>query len=49
MISWKLMIAVFIGAIFVYLTNRKTKKKLQNHFESKQEEKDHESIYKNRR
>lgn len=37
MISLKLLVALIIGGIFVYITNKKTKKRLQNHFEEKLE------------
>jgi hypothetical protein len=38
MIDWKLPAALLIGGLFVYLTNRKTEKKLKDHFERKLKE-----------
>lgn len=45
MISLKLLIALIIGGIFVYITNKKTKKRLKNHFEEKLEKEKNESIH----
>jgi hypothetical protein len=47
MINWKLPVALFIGGIFVYLTNKKTKKKLQDDFQHTQKatKKKDENIY----
>ncbi len=45
MISIKLLVALSIGGIFVYLSNKKTKKRLQYHFEKKLEKENDESIY----
>ncbi len=45
MISLKLLVALTIGGIFVYITNKKTKKRLQNYFEEKLEKEKDESIY----
>lgn len=57
MTNWLLPVAVTIGLTFVYLTNRKTKKKLHDHAERKLKEahKQHatktedENIYEDRR
>jgi len=37
MINWKLPVALIIGGIFVYLTNKKTKKKLKDHIQKEEE------------
>ena len=38
MIHWKLPVAMLIGGLFVYVSNRKTDKKLKDHFENKEKE-----------
>ncbi len=45
MISLKLLVALVIGGIFVYIKNKKTKKRLQNHFKEKLEKEKDESIH----
>lgn len=38
MTSWSVPVAVSIGFFFVYLNNKKTEKKLKDHFDKKEKE-----------
>lgn len=55
MIEWKIPVALIIGGLFVYLSNRKIKRKQEEYQHTKRQnntnatKKEDESIYKNRR